>query len=358
MRRKAEKTSKTENGEGIYFKAKVFVSDCFYSLSVLIHQLFSKMRKPKPDVFSQTAEELRAEKRRRRTLELCCIWSVLIIPLINLFFFWVIGTINSVPIAFEYYPISGGKEYSLFNFKYLIESMSEPHSIFKEALGNSMKYWLFSWALLTPLSFLMGFFLYKRIWGYKFFRYVFYMPSLLSSVITSSLFLYMVSPNGIVPQLAEKWFGIKNLMLLRSSRTAFGTMLFYNFYNGLTGGLLYWLASFARIPQEVVEAGQLDGLTVMGEFRYLALPIASGLFLTMQLIGICGILSGGGAALLLTGGAYGTYDLGYWEYVLTISGSKQSQAIAGAVGLFKGMVTLPLALIFHKIVSKIETVEV
>ena len=135
-------------------------------------------------------------------------------------------------------------------------------------------------------------------------------------------------------------------------------MLFYNFYNGLTGGLLYWLASFARIPQEVVEAGQLDGLSTMGEFRHIAMPIASGFFLTMQVIGVTGILSGGGAALLLTKGAYGTYDLGYYEYTLTISGSKQSQGIAGAIGLMKGVVTLPLALCMNRLVMKIEPVEV
>lgn len=357
MRRK-EKVSKTENGEGLYFKTKVFISDCLYRLSTTIYHAIAKHRKPKPDVNTLTAEELRAQKRRTKRIELLCIWSILIIPLINLFIFWVIGTIQSVPIAFEYYPAEGGKEYSLFNFKYLFFNMSAPGNIFKEALVNSIKYWAFSWFLLTPLSFIIGFFLYKKIWGYKFFRYVFYFPSLLSSVITSSLFLYMVAPKGLVPQLAEKLFGIQNLMLLRSSKTAFGTMLFYNFYNGLTGGLLYWLASFARIPQEVVEAGQLDGLSTMGEFRYIAIPIASGFFLTMQVIGVTGILSGSGAALLLTGGAYGTYDLGFYEYTLTVSGSKQSEGIAGAIGLMKGVVTLPLALGMNRIVMNIETVEV
>lgn len=355
---KKEKYNKADNGEGLYFKLKTFVSDCFYRLSVAIHQLFSKMRKPKPDSHSMTREELRQQKRRMKRNELICIWSFCFLPILSLFVFWFIGTVQSVPIAFEYYPVTGGKEYSLFNFEYMIFNIKQPTSIFFNAFTNSIKYWAFSWFILTPLSFVIGFFLYKRILGYKFFRYVFYFPSLLSSVITSSLFLYMVAPGGLVPVIAEKLFGVKNLMLLRSSETAFGTMLFYNFYTGLTGGLLYWLASFARIPQEVVEAGQLDGLSVMGEFWYIAIPIASGFFMTMQLIGLTGILGGGGAALLLTGGNYGTYDLGFYEYTLTVSGSKQSQGIAGAIGLMKGVVVLPLALIMNRIVMHIETVEV
>lgn len=40
--------------------------------------------------------------RKAKTKELLCIWSFLIIPLINLCIFWVYGTIQSFPIAFEH----------------------------------------------------------------------------------------------------------------------------------------------------------------------------------------------------------------------------------------------------------------
>lgn len=290
----------------------------------------------------------------KRTL---CIWSVLIIPLINLFIFWVVGTLESIPIAFEYYPETGGKEYTLWNFTYLWETMKEPGSIFMNALTNTLKYWAVGWFIIMPFSYFTAFFIHKKMPGYKFFRYVFYMPALISSVIISSMFMYMVAPGGLVPTIAEKFFNIEGLMLLETSETAFGTLIFYQLWTGLVGQLIYWIASYSRIPEEVSEAARLDGVSLLGEFWYIAYPITKGFFWTMQMLNFTGILTAGGAALLLTDGNYGTYDLGFFEYKMTVSGSKQSEAIAGAVGLLKGVVILPLALLINSLIKKIDVVE-
>ena len=52
-------------------------------------------------------------KRTQRTKELFCIWSILIIPLINLCIFWVYGTIQSVPLAFEQRLRDGTTKFNL-----------------------------------------------------------------------------------------------------------------------------------------------------------------------------------------------------------------------------------------------------
>ena len=347
---------KIEKDFTLYDKIKKGISDFLYDASVDLHEITHSDKKKK-DALSLSAAELKKQKSTRRRRELFCIWSVLILPLIDLIIFWVAGTVLSIPIAFEHYTADGAVEYSFYNFEYLFRSITEPNSIFLEALLNSLKYWAFSFFILTPVSFIMGFFLYKKVWGYRIFRYVFFFPSIISSVIIAAFFKYMVGPGGPVQQLAEILFGQKDILLLADSRYAFPTMLFYNFYTGLTGNLLYWLASFSRIPVDVTEAGRLDGLSIMGEFRYITFPITWPFLATMLMLMFTGILTGSGAALLLTGGAYGTYDLGYYEYLLTVSGTKNDQGIAGAVGLLKGVIVLPLALIINRLVNKIEPVE-
>lgn len=353
-----QRYSKADNGEGIGFKIKTYISDVFYRLSVAIHKLFSKFKKKAPSFETCTQAQLRKMKKTAKLKETLCIWSILIIPLINLFIFWVVGTLYSVPVAFEYYPASGGKEYSLFNFQYIFDAMREPGSIFLNAFTNTLKYWSVGWFFLMPLSYLISFFLYKRIPGYRIFRYVFYIPTILSPIIVSSVNLYLLAPGGVVSTLAEKAFGIEGLMLLETSETAFPTLVVLTCITGLTGNMLYWLASYARIPQEVVEAGKLDGLGFFGEFWYIAFPITGGFFATFMMLALTGILTSGGPALLYTDGNYGTYDLGFFEYKMTVSGSLQSQAIGGAVGLLKGVITLPIALVVNRLVGKIETVEV
>ena len=77
---------------------------------------------------------------------------------------------------------------------------------------------------------------------------------------------------------------------------------------------------------------------------------------------VTGILSSGGATLLLTGGGYGTYDLPYYEYLLTTSGAegiseRMSQGLAGCLGLVKGLIVLPIAILINHFVNRIESVE-
>ena len=65
------------------------------------------------------------EKKIRRIKELCCIWSILIIPLIMLAIFWVYGTIQSIPIAFEHRNARPGEiAYDFYNFEYLFGNLS------------------------------------------------------------------------------------------------------------------------------------------------------------------------------------------------------------------------------------------
>lgn len=297
------------------------------------------------------------QKRKNRIKELLCIWSILILPLIDLCIFWVYGTIQSIPIAFEVYDTYGNViRYGLDNFIYVFNTIKTPGNLFVESLLNNLKYWGLNFFILTPISFVMGYFLYKKVWGYKIFRYVFFFPSLLSSVIISIFFKNMVGPQGQIQFFIEKLFGESGVLLLCDSRFAMWTMLFYFAYCSLTGNLIYWLSAFSRIPDEIIEAAHLDGLNIIQEFIYIVFPITWPFLATMLMLMFTGILTTNGAALLLTNGAYGTYDLGYYEYVLTVSGTKSDQAISGVIGLLKGIVVLPFTLLINHFVSKIEPV--
>ena len=341
------------NGEYMFTRIKQKIKDFLYGVSVSVHNLFHRKEKV---IANDTKSQIRLQKRRK-TAELLSIWSFLIIPIVDLIVFWVYGTIQSVPIAFEHYLTDGSKVYDFYNFTYLFRQFSAGGGLFIESLFNTLKYFSFSFFLLTPISIAMSYFIWKKIWGYKFFRYVFFFPGIRSGVILAAFFKALFGDGGQMQIIWEKVFGIKDVLFLADSKYAFNTMLFYNFYFGLCGNFLYWLAAYNRIPIDVIEAGQLDGTTPVTEFIHIVLPIVGPFILTMMMLMFTGIFSAGGHALLLTGGSYGTYDLGYYEYVLTATMTKADQGIGGALGLLKGVIILPIALVIHKLINKIETVE-
>lgn len=340
------------NDLNVFKRMRMAVNDFFYGISVAVHNAFTR-RKPKSEASGYSVSK---ERKRAKIKELLCIWSFLIIPIINLCVFWVYGTIQSFPIAFEHNFVDGTKTYDLFNFKYIIEHFFDADAHLFESLKNTLIYWCFGAFFMQPLSFLMSFFLYKKITGYRFFRYVFFIPSIISSVIISAFFKQLFGPRGQMEALFQVLFGQK-ISFFADSRYAFKTLLFYSFYTGLTGNMIYWLAAFARIPQEIVEAGQIDGLSTLQEFRHISFPLVLPFLATMYLLMFTGILDASGAALLLTGGDYGTYDMGYYLYKYTISGGLNDQGLSGAVGLLKGLIILPFTLLINRFVNKIEAVE-
>lgn len=343
---------KYEDSEDINFLSKAVkgVKDFIYDTKVDMHTLLHNPDKPKKEI------NYIKQKKLFKLRDFCFIWSILLIPLLNLAFFWVYGTIKSIPIAFEQYSPLGDLSYGFANFEYLWSAFKQG-GIFKQAFGNTLKYFFFGLLVQTPLSYLVAYFLYKKIKGHKFFRYIFFVPSMVSSVIISSLFLYLVGPDGPVQRTIADLVGDPSLLLLRNSSTAFGTMLFYNLWVGLAGGMIMNLAAFTRIPTEVIEAGILDGVNIWQEIRHLILPLTWPFFGTMMMLNFTSIFSAGGPALLLTGGAYGTYDLGYYVYELTMTGSKSSQAVSGAIGLIQSCLTLPIALIVYRLTKLVEPIE-
>lgn len=331
-------------------KIKKKIGDFWYDTKVDFHELFHNPNKPKKET------NILKEKNKKKWMDLIFVWSVLFIPIILTLIFYVYGTAISIPIAFEQYSQTGEISYGFRNFKFIINAF-QTGDILYEALFNTFKYFFFGLLVQTPLQYLVSYFLYKKIRWDGFFRYVFFIPSMVSSVIISSLFIYLIGPDGPVQIFIGKAIGNPNLLLLRNSSTALGTMLFYNLWVGLAGGMVMNLAAFTRIPLEVIEAGVLDGVNFWKEIRYLIFPMTWPFFGTIFMLQCIGIFGAGGPALLLTGGAYGTYDISYYVYELTVSGSKSSQAVSGAIGLLQGGLTLPLALLIRRLVNKIEPVE-
>ena len=133
--------------------------------------------------------------------------------------------------------------------------------------------------------------------------------------------------------------------------------MFYNLWAGFGSLLIYFISAFTRIPEEILESAQLEGVGIWQEIRYLLFPLTWPTFSTFWILGIASIFSAGGPALLMTGGGYGTYDLGFWTYIKISSNQPQDLAFASALGILQTLVALPLSLFARWLSNKVEQVE-
>ncbi|MFI3804465.1 carbohydrate ABC transporter permease [Vagococcus fluvialis] len=156
----------------------------------------------------------------------------------------------------------------LENFKRL---MSDP--IFRKSILNTVKFvvWIIPVQLGAALG--MALLINKQRKGNMFFKVAFFAPVVMSLVVISILWLYLLNPNeGLINALLNK-VGISSMPFLTSPKQAMYTIVFVSAWQGAGYQMLLLLGGMQNIPQDVYEAAEIDGFSKFQQFWYITLPL-------------------------------------------------------------------------------------
>lgn len=285
---------------------------------------------------------------RKRWREIGFFTIMIIIPIIHFSIFWIGVNINSFALAFQ-----GRSGFTLDYFKLFFQELTTPGSSNKllEGIGNTLIIFLVNNLILLPLSILFSYFLYKKIFCYKYLRVVFFLPSIISSVVLVTL--YMEIMKGPVSSVIMQLTGSQSpILFFDSTKYAFRSVIMYICWLGLASNMVIYSGTMSRTPAEIVESAKLDGIGYFGELIYLVLPLMWPTLSVIVLLGIVGIFTADGPILLMTQGQYETYTLGYWFYDKTIINPNLNYG--AAVGLCFTFVSIPITLFVRWIVGKVD----
>ena len=123
---------------------------------------------------------------------------MLIVPLINLIVFWFYVNFDSILLAFRSNQPGVGAEWGFKNFQRFFDEFKQPDSVIPDALKNTLIFFFSNLCITLPVSVVLCYFLYKRIRGYKTFRFIFYLPSIISASVYVVLFKYIIGSEGPV----------------------------------------------------------------------------------------------------------------------------------------------------------------
>ena len=281
------------------------------------------------------------ENRLRKNL---FIVGMLSIAIVHFLVFWLYVNLSSILMAFKNVTIEGTK-WGFGNFKIMFDSFRNPTSELRGAFVNTMIFFAVNLLIKLPLTFICSYFLYKKIKGYKYYRFVFFLPSIISAVVLTSLLKYMVNPGGPLPRIYEMLWGREAPLFLADSDYALGVILFQG--------------AMSRIPPEIIEAGKIDGVGMTRELFQIVTPLVWPTISTVVVLAFVGIFSSSGEILLFTKGLYDTYTISYWifELVQGIKGTVNLE-YASTVGIFFSVIALPIVLLVKRGLEKItESVE-
>lgn len=113
--------------------------------------------------------------------------------------FYVYVNFNSFIMAFQ---VNTGEtiRFGFDNFAYFMRELSVPGSVFTEAIVNTLIFFSLGFVVML-MSLVAGYFIYKKIVGYKFFRFVFYLPCIVMGTATASLFSFVIARAGPIDDL-------------------------------------------------------------------------------------------------------------------------------------------------------------
>ena len=278
---------------------------------------------------------------------------VVVFALISWIVFWLYPNLDTFNLAF----IDVNDKFSFYNFGEAWKSFTSSQGELFISLKNTLTFFLVSLLINLPLTVFVCYFLYKRIYGFKFFRIVFYLPAILPIVTLTGVFKSFISVAGPLGKICET-MGIilPNEGLLSTSSTAIPTMVVYAIWTGIAGSMLIISGSMARIPLEVLEAAKLDGCGIFRELLQIIIPLIWPTVATCITLSFAGLITAGGnlVMLLQPDTQYGTDTIYFWIYrqIQGGNGNRYSYGLVAATGLILTAVLVPLITFVRKVMDK------
>lgn len=172
------------------------------------------------------------------------------------------------------------------NYRTIVENLfSDPP--FRHAFVNTFLWIGLNVLVLVPASLMVAYILSKKVRLHHFYRIVYFFPSILSIVIVTMVFSFMVNPNmGIVnPILGALGLESWQRAWLGNPDTALPTVFFYCVWAGIGMNCAILMGAISRIPQEMYEVGKLDGITKAREITTIVIPLIWPTISTLVIIG-------------------------------------------------------------------------
>jgi len=139
----------------------------------------------------------------------------------------------------------------------------------------------------TIIALALAMVLSQKLRGVNYWRTIFFMPSILSSIAVAVLWSFIFRPEGGLLNMALGLFGIKGPDWLLSEQWALPALIIMSWWS-VGGQIVIYLAGLKGIPETLYEAAEIDGANDWARFRFITLPMLSPTIFFNVVLGIIG----------------------------------------------------------------------
>jgi multiple sugar transport system permease protein len=244
---------------------------------------------------------------------------------------WILGflmfTLGPM-LASLYFSLT---EYSVFSppsfvgLRNYVELLTDDrlHAI---AMYNTAYYTAFQVPISLVLALAVAVLLNQGLPGENLFRTIYYLPSVVSGVAISMLWLWLFDPNLGLVNVVLGWFGIRGPLWLQDPRWSKPALILMSMW-GIGRPMVIFLAGLQGVPQELYDAAMADGAGWWQKIRHVTIPLITPTIFFNLVMGIIGsfqvftnayVMTRGGPVnstlfyvLYLYNNAFGYFRMGY-----------------------------------------------
>lgn len=280
--------------------------------------------------------------------------TMLAIPLLHWLIFWLGVNLDTILLAFQ----NKQGQFTFDNFRSFFDALTNQNMDMNIAVKNTLIYFSVSVFVTLPCSFIVSYFIFKKICGASVFRVIFYLPSIISVVVMTMVFKQLIMPDGPLDSIL-RLFGISlpRAGLLGQASTATKTIVAYVIWTGCTGSFMVLGGAMSRIPVELLEYSKMEGCDPFREMVHIILPLVWPTLSTLLIVTMTGLFTASGPMVTLVDGNFDTWTISYWIFYKVngdmsggVSGGQYN--LVSAAGLFFTMISVPIILFIRWIIEK------
>jgi len=228
-----------------------------------------------------TDKELRLQKKsfkKRNPLqkkETLAAWSFCALPLLFLFIFLITPFIVAFIISFTDQRLISNPNLptqfiALRNFLRLFNSSS-----FHQALWNNIYFVLVVVPLQTFLALLLAVLVNQKLRFINLFRTIYFSPVVTTMVVVAIVWYFLYNPGeGLINQFLNfiSFGKLGPYNWLNDTSLVMPAIMLLSIWQGVGFQMIIYLAGLQNIPDELYEAGRVDGANIWQQFWHITVP--------------------------------------------------------------------------------------
>lgn len=310
----------------------------WYSLKLKVSSLFPKREK---------IAKLGAKRRK----DAFFVYGMLLLPLIQFGIFYIGVNINSIMMTFQRYVDGEYQWAGFYNFEFVWKDFIS-QDIFGSVVKNSVLSFVIV-QLMSPLILFATYFIYRKFVGYRFFKIMLFLPTIISIVITVTI--YKKVCDVAIPAIWSNLFNMSIRGLLSNPDTRYGAVMFFYLWLSFGSLMLMYLGAMNGISDSISEAARLDGANNIQEFIYIVFPMIYPTFSTLFYTSVATIFTNQINLYSLWGisAPPAVMTFGYYLYREVVMAGEARYPGLATLGVMMTLVAAPLTFFFKWLLQKL-----